>query len=216
MEDTKLIAKKRDLQGTSNARRLRAAGSLPGVVYGSEKDPVQILVDLHDFEQILHHAASESLLIDVDIEGEGSIQVLVKDVQHHPVTSDLLHVDLLRVQANKPIQVDIALELVGEAAGVKAGGIIDHVMHSITVECLPADLIEAFEVDVSGLDIGDSVKVVDVKIGAKYKILVDEESIVAALHGPQAEEEPEEAEEGEAAPTEPEVIGEKSEEEKSE
>lgn len=211
MEDKKLFAKKRDLQGTSNARRLRGAGVLPGVVYGSESEPVSVLVDLHDFEQILHHHASESLLIDIDLEGEGQVSVLVKDVQHHPVTSDLMHVDLMRVQANKPIAVDIALELAGESAGVKVGGILDHVMHSISVECLPADLVENFKLDVSGLEIGDSLKVSDLNLGAQYKVLVDEEAIVAAVHGPHVEEE--EPEEGEEAAAEPEVIGKKAAEE---
>ncbi len=213
MEDTKLIAKKRELEGSSNARRLRLSGSLPGVVYGAETEPVSVLVDMHEFEQILHHAASESLLVDIDLEGEGKVSVLVKDVQHHPVTSELLHVDLFRVQANKPIQVEIPLELVGESAGVKAGGILDHVMHAISVECLPSALVENFEVDVSALEIGQSLHVSELSLGAKFKVLADEEAIVAAVHGPQAEEEPEE-EEGEAgAAGEPEVIGEKKEEE---
>jgi len=212
MEDKKLFAKKRDLQGTSNARRLRTAGSLPGVVYGSEMEPVSVLMDLHDFEQILHHHTSESLLIDIDLEGEGQLSVLVKEVQHHPVTSDLMHVDLMRVQANKPISVDIAIDLTGEARGVKVGGILDHVMHSISVECLPADLVERFAVDVSGLEIGASLKVSDLNLGSKYKILVDEDAIVTAVHGPRAEEEEPEAAGGAA---EPEVIGKKSGEEAS-
>ncbi len=210
MEDTKLIAKKRDLEGSSNARRLRTAGSLPGIVYGAGKDPVSVVVDLHNFEQILHHHSSESVLIEVEIEGEGNASVLVKDVQHHPVTSELLHVDLMRVEANKPIHVDIAIELVGESKGVKAGGVLDHVMHSVAVECLPADLVETFEVKVADLEIGQSLHVSDLDLGSKYKVLVDEDAIVAAVHGPTVEEEPEEGEE--AAAGEPEVIGEKKEE----
>ncbi len=209
MEDKKLIANKRDQDGSSNARRLRAAGSLPGVVYGAGKDPVSVLVDLHDFEQILHHHTSESLIIEIEVEGEGNTSVLVKDVQHHPVTSELLHVDLMRVEANKPIHVDIALELTGESVGVKAGGILDLVMHSISVECLPADLVENFEVDVSELQIGDALHVSDLGLSAKYKVLVDADAIVASVAGPQAEEE---AEEGEAGAAEPKLVGEKAEE----
>ena len=210
MEDKKLIAKKRSLEGSSNARRMRHTGNLPGVVYGSDKSPVSIEVDTHAFEQILHHHTSESLLIDISLEGEGDLSVLVKDVQHHPVSSELIHVDLLRVEANKPISVDIALEIVGEAEGVKAGGILDHTMHSIAVECLPGDLVESFEVDVAALEIGQSLQVSDLSLGSKYKIMVDEEAIVAGVSGPQAEEE-EEVEEVDAA-TEPEVITEKKEE----
>ncbi|HSR88564.1 MAG TPA: 50S ribosomal protein L25 [Pontiella sp.] len=209
MEDKKLIAKKRSLEGSSNARRMRSSGKLPGVVYGSGQPPVSIEIDLHDFEQILHHHTSESLLIDINLEGEGDLPVLVKDVQHHPVSSELIHVDLLRVEANKPISVDIALELVGEAAGVKAGGILDHVMHSIAVECLPGDLVESFGVDVSGLEIGQSLHVSDLNIDSRYKLLVDEEAIVAGVSGPKTEEE----EETEEAGAEPEVITQKKEEE---
>lgn len=206
MEDTKLIAKKRDLEGSSNARRLRSAGSLPGVIYGDEKEPVSIEINMHDFEQLLHHHASESLIVDIELESEGVMSVLVKDVQHHPVTSDLLHVDLQRVAADKPIHVDIPLELTGDAAGVKAGGSLDHVMHSIGVECLPADLVEAIEFDVSDMEIGSVLHVSDLGLSNKFKLLVDEDAIVASVAAPKGEEEA--AEEG---ASEPEVITEKKE-----
>ncbi len=206
MEDKKLIAKKRDLEGSSNSRRLRGTGTLPGVVYGGGKDPVPVQVDSHAFELILHHHSSESLLIEINLEGEGDISVFVKDVQHHPVTSDLLHVDLMRVEANKPIQVDIALELTGEVAGVKAGGVLDQVMHSIGVECLPGDLVETIEIDVSALEIGQSLSVSELTLDSKLKVLVDGEAIVAAVHGAQSEEE----DEADDAASEPEVIGAKA------
>jgi len=208
MENTKLIAKKRALEGSSNARRMRTAGSLPAVIYGAEKSPVSVEINTHEFEQILHHAASESMLIKVDVEGEGTIQVLVKAVQHHPVTSDLLHVDLMRVTEGKPIAVDVQLELIGDAAGVKLGGTIDHVMHSIAVECLPKDLVEVIEVDVSDMQIGDVLHVADLGLGAEFKVLVDEDAIVASVSAPRTEEAEEEGEAG----AEPEVITRKKEE----
>ncbi|MBN2703945.1 MAG: 50S ribosomal protein L25 [Pontiellaceae bacterium] len=204
MEDKKLIAKKRDLEGSGNARRLRGAGSLPGVVYGADKDPVSVLVDIHDFGQILHHHTSESLIIDITVEGEGEMSVLVKEVQHHPVTSELMHVDFMRVEADRPIHVDIEIELVGDAAGVKSGGLLDQVMHTIGVECLPADLVEKFEINVARLEIGQALHVSDLKLDAKYKVLVDDEAIVASISGPTAE-----ADEEEEGASEPEVIGEK-------
>ncbi|MDH3981325.1 MAG: 50S ribosomal protein L25 [Kiritimatiellaceae bacterium] len=207
MEDKKLIAKKRDLEGTSNVRRMRGAGSLPGVLYGAEKEPVSIEVDAHAFELILHHHASESLLIEIELEGEGDMSVLVKDVQHHPVTSDLLHVDLLRVSANKPIHVDIELDLIGEPEGVKAGGTLDQVMHSIGLECLPGDLVDAIEVDVSDLEIGKNLHVSDLGLDAKFKLLVDPNAIVCAISGPKAESDEEEVDD---AGSEPEVITEKN------
>ncbi len=207
MEDTKLIAKKRVLEGSSNARRARAAGQLPAIVYGAEKEPVSVEVNAHDFEQILHHHASESLIMEIELEGEGDVSVLVKDVQHHPVSSDLLHVDLMRVAADKVISVDVQIELVGEAAGVKAGGSIDHVMHAVAVECLPGDLVEAFEIDVSDLEIGQSLSVTDLGLSSKFKLLVDDDAVVASVSGPQAEED----EEAEAGDAEPEVLTEKKE-----
>jgi len=213
MENTKLIAKKRDLNGSANARRLRKSGSLPGVIYGEGEEATPVQIETHAFEQLLHHSASESMLVDIAVEGEADASVLVKDVQHHPVTGDLLHVDLLKVAADKPIQVEIALELVGEAEGVKAGGILEHTMHTIAVECLPGDLVESIEVDVSGLEIGDATYVSDIKLGSKFKLLADAEAIIAAVSAPRAEEEPEEEElaEGaeEAEGAEPEVISEK-------
>jgi len=207
MEDTKLIAKKRDLEGTGNSRRIRRAGALPGIVYGGAKEPVSIEMEAHDLELILHHHTSESLIIDIELEGEGDIAVLVKEVQHHPVTDDLLHVDMQRVVAGQVMNMEIQLVLVGEAEGVKAGGTLDHVMHSISVECLPKDLVEAIEVDISELGIGDNLHISDLGIDAKYKVLVDEASIVCAISGPMAEEEEEEEE---VVAGEPEVITEKA------
>lgn len=206
MEDVKLIAKKRDLQGSSNARRLRKDGSLPGVIYGDGKGGVPVQLETHVFEQVLHHHASETILVDIELEGEGKLSVLVKDVQHHPVTSELVHVDLQKVDADKPIQVELSLDIAGEAAGVKAGGILEIVMHSIAVECLPGDLVESIEIDVSKMGIGDVLHVSDIKLGSKLELLSDPEAIVATVAEPRVEEEPEEGA-GEGA--EPEVISER-------
>jgi large subunit ribosomal protein L25 len=207
MEDTKLIAKKRDLQGSANSRRLRKTGILPGVVYGAGKEATPIQLDMHGFEQLLHHHTSENVMVEIAVEGEGDVPVLVKAVQHHPVTGELMHVDLQKVAMDKPIQVEIELELVGDAVGVKVGGTLEHIMHSIEVECLPGDLVEVIEVDVSGLKIGDSLHVSDLKVDSKLTLLADEDAIVATVSEPRVEVE--EVEEGEEGAAEPEVITEK-------
>jgi len=213
MKDSKLIAKKRDLQGSANSRRLRKTGSLPGVIYGDGKEATAILLDMHDFEQLLHHHTSETVLVDIAIEGEGEISALVKDVQHHPVSGDLLHVDLHKMDATKAIQVEIQVELVGEAIGVKAGGILDLVMHTISIECLPGDLSESIEIDVSEMEIGDALHLGDLELDSKFKMLGDGESIVVSVSEPHVEtEEDEESIEG-AVSAEPEVISEKKAEE---
>ena len=211
MEETKLIARKRDLQGSANARRMRKTGTLPGVIYGDGAEAIPVQIETHAFEQLLHHHASETMLVDVEIEGEGSTSVLVKDVQHHPVTSELVHVDMLKVAADKPIRVEIPVDVTGEAAGVKAGGILELIMHTISVECLPGDLVESLEVDVSELEIGTSLCASDVKLGAKLKLLTDPESIIVSVAEPRVEVEPEEEAEEAEEGAEPEVISEKKE-----
>lgn len=210
MEDTILVAKKRKLQGSSNARRMRREGVLPGVVYSEGKEAVAVQLDTHEFELLLHHHTSETLLVEIDLEGEGVLPVLVKDVQHHPVTSELVHVDLLKVAADKPIHVEIAIEVVGEAAGVKAGGLLELVQHAVAVECLPGDLVEAIEVDVSGLQIGESLTAAELPLGSKLRLLGDADAIVVAVTEPRVESE---EEEGGAGAAEPEVISAKKAEE---
>jgi large subunit ribosomal protein L25 len=216
MKDTKLIAKKRDLQGSSNSRRLRRTGNLPAVIYGEGKEATAIQLETHAFEQLLHHHASESILVEIDLEGEGVISALVKDVQHHPVSSDLVHIDLQKVIAGKLMQVEIAVELVGEAEGVKSGGVLDHVMHSITVECFPRHIVESVEIDVSEMEIGTALHIGDLELGSNFKILADEGAIVATVAEPRVEEEEDEEVSADAASAEPEVINEKKADEDAE
>jgi len=210
MEDTKLIAKKRDQRGSSNARRMRRAGNLPAVVYGEGKEASSVQLNMHAFEELLHHHTSETIITEIALEGGGDTSVLVKEVQRHPVNGSITHVDLQKIIAGQAIQVDILLSLVGEAEGVKEGGVLDQVMHSISVECLPRNLVESIEVDISEMSIGDSLCVADLALGSKFVTTLDADAIVASVAIPRAEEEPEEGELGETAEgAEPEVINEK-------
>ena len=211
---SKLIVKKRNNQGTSSSRRMRSDGLLPGIIYGSDKESDIVEMNLNQVEKILKNHSSDSVLIEVDLEDEGSVRVLLKEVQYHPVTSSILHVDLQRVVAGKPIQVDVAIELNGEPEGVKSGGIIDHKIHSLSVECLPKDMIESIPVDITNLEIGDSLTVSDITVTSKIKILSDENLQVISINAPKViDSSDEETEEADEASTEPEVITEKNEEE---
>ena len=211
---SKLIVKKRNNQGTSSSRRMRSDGLLPGIIYGSDKESNIVEMNLNQVEKILKNHSSDSVLIEVDLEDEGSVRVLLKEVQYHPVTSSILHVDLQRVVAGKPIQVDVAIELNGEPEGVKSGGIIDHKIHSLSVECLPKDMIESIPVDITNLEIGDSLNVSDIIVTSKIKILSDENLQVISINAPKViDSSDEEIEEADEASTEPEVITEKNEEE---
>jgi len=211
---SKLIVKKRNNQGTSSSRRMRSDGLLPGIIYGSDKESNIVEMNLNQVEKILKNHSSDSVLIEVDLEDEGSVRVLLKEVQYHPVTSSILHVDLQRVVAGKPIQVDVAIELNGEPEGVKSGGIIDHKIHSLSVECLPKDMIESIPVDITNLEIGDSLTVSDIIVTSKIKILSDENLQVISINAPKViDSSDEETEEADEVSTEPEVITEKNEEE---
>jgi large subunit ribosomal protein L25 len=211
--DEKLIVTSRELKGSANSRRLRAEGLIPGVIYkeGAEARPVSL--PKHEFEQMLHHHAGEQMMVEIALDGKNE-SVLLKDVQHNPLTGDVQHVDFQEVALNKVLSVEVNIELVGEPKGVKTGGgMLDHSLHSVEVECLPADIMEQIEVDVSELDIGDSIQVKDINLDAsKYTILTEEEVNVASVLAPRLAEEEEEEGEAVAEGAEPEVINEKKEE----
>ncbi|MFL2859528.1 MAG: 50S ribosomal protein L25 [Pontiellaceae bacterium] len=213
MENLNLGVKQRTNSGTASSRRSRSEGILPGILYGSDDKPLLVEMELHSVERILHQHASDSVLVDIDLDGVGKVPVLMKEIQYHPVTSAILHVDLQRVVANKPIQVDVSVELKGEAEGVKAGGLLDHVLHNITVQSLPADLVEIIEVDVSDLEIGDSLFVSDLNIPSKITSVTDSESLVVAVNAPKVESAEEEISDEGSEQNEPEVITEKVKEE---
>ncbi|HKL22604.1 MAG TPA: 50S ribosomal protein L25 [Tichowtungia sp.] len=217
--DAKLIVTSRDEKGSSNVRRMRRKGLIPGVIYGSGKEAREVSLPQHEFEQMLHHHAGEQMMVSIELDGKDE-SVLLKDVQHAPLSDDILHVDFQKVAMNETLIVEIAIELTGDPEGVKTqGGVLDHSMHSVEVECLPADILEQIELDVSALDIGDVLTVEDIQLdSSKYTIHADAETAIATVLAPRlSEEEDEEGEEGEegaeGAAAEPEVITEKKEEE---
>ena len=214
MEALNLNVKYRNNNGSSSSRRSRSEGILPGILYGSDNEPIAVEMDLHKVEKIVNQHSSDSVLLDIDLDGIGKVSVLMKEIQFHPVTSEILHVDLQRVLANKPIQVDVSVELKGEPEGVKAGGLLDQVLRSITVQSLPADLIESIDVDISNLEIGDSLSVCDLDISSKLTVINDQNSLVVAVNAPKVEAAEEEASDDVSEePNEPEVISEKEKEE---
>jgi len=215
--DAKITVKNREQKGSANSRRLRRAGWIPGVIYSEGGEARAVSLPKHDFEQMLHHHASEHVMIQIQIEGGKDESVLLKDVQHDALSGGVVHVDLQEVAMDKKLHVEVPVELVGEAEGVKQGGVLDHLLHSVDVECFPADIPEEISVDVSALKIGDMLTVADIQTaGAKYTILNDGELGVASVSLPKVvEEETEEAAEG-AVAAEPEVLREKKDKEAAE
>jgi len=193
-----LSAENREGTGKSVTRKLRAAGRIPGVVYGKKRDPESIHLDPVALEKLLKKSgAGLNTLIDLSVGGRTDT-VLVKELQRHPVRGAFWHVDFYQVDLTQTIEVSIPLHFVGKARGVEFGGILDHPLREIEVECLPRAIPEFVEVDVSALDVGQSIHVSDLVLPEGVEVLTDGGLPVASVVLPAAEEEPAEvAAEGE-------------------
>jgi large subunit ribosomal protein L25 len=211
MASVTLDAKPRDSRGKNDARRLRAAGELPAVVYGDSGQATgshAISVDPKTLSRILHSESGANTLIALRIDGLGEAQVLIKDYQLDPITHHLLHADFYRVRLDRVITVTVPIVLRGEARGVKQqGGLLDFVHREIEIEVLPTEIPENIELDVSELMLGQSVRLREVAEGASWKPVSDLDMMLVHVVTPKAEEvAPTEAAAAPAAPAEPEVI----------
>ena len=218
MKETKLTAKTRTEKGGGASGRLRRTGWFPAVVYGEGRPGVDIQLNEHDFVMMLRSHRSENMIVDLAVEGRDKpFKVMLKAMQHHPISGRVIHVDFYEVSMTRKIEVEVPVRLTGVPTGVaNEGGILEHVLRALTVQCLPGDLIEEFTLDVSELSIGKNLRVRDVKIdAAKYKVLSDADQVVAAVAAPRTEEEEKAEAEADAAAAAagPEVLTEKKEEE---
>jgi large subunit ribosomal protein L25 len=193
-ESTSLNVEPRDSAHSRATRRLRRKGRVPGVLYGMGTDPQPFSADARDLRLAL---AGHGAVLDVALDGKTTSAVL-KDSYRDPVRGDVLHVDLLRVDLNKPIEAQVAIHLIGaeEAPGVKEGGVLEHVTRELTVEALPNDIPEAIEHDVSHMEMlaTELLSAVTAPPGVTFKDDL-EETVVASVTPPRVEEEPEEIEE---------------------
>ena len=208
--DATLQAEKRSTRGKNEARRLRAAGKIPAVVYGGEKGKaVEIAVDPKALMRILHSESGVNTLIGLELDG-GNTRVLVKEYQLDPITHRLLHTDFYQVAMDKALTVTVPIVLKGEARGVKQqGGIVDFVNREIEIEVLPGEIPENITVDISELMLNQGVRVRDLQTeGAKWKAISDEDMMIVHVVALKAEEEAPAADAAAAAatPAEPEVI----------
>jgi large subunit ribosomal protein L25 len=208
-----LKSARRDDVGKGVARRLRMAGSVPAVYYGRGETPLSLAVQTKELESILHGASGSNVIVDLKVDGEAAAdrKALLREVQRHPVKGSILHVDLQHISLSEKITVEVPVVLVGTPIGVKdGGGILEHLLREVEVECLPTDIPASISVDVSHLNIGDSVHVGDLK-AEKAVVRTEAERAVATVVPPTILEEVKPAEE---APTEPELVKkEKAEEE---
>jgi large subunit ribosomal protein L25 len=212
MEAT-LEAKTRESFGKNEARRTRRGGLVPGVLYGGDgKQATPISVEPRALLKILHSESGANTLISLKLPTGGDTRVLVKEYQLDPITHELLHADFYRVAMDRVLQVTIPVIVKGEPKGVKQqGGILEFIRREIEIECLPADIPEHVEVDVSELMLHQGVRVRDLPVSPKWKALSEPEMMLVHVIMPKAEEAPAPAEAAAtaatpAAPAEPEVI----------
>lgn len=196
-------------KGKGPARRARAAGKVPAVFYGPSEPPQPLYVDARQMSHALHTEAGSNVLLNLKIDGKSHLAV-PREIQRHPIRRSLVHVDFVNVARNVKIHAEVPIHLVGESHGVKEGGQLDHFIHSLAIEALPAEIPDAIEVDVSALGIGDSLNVGDVEVPAGVEVLTDPEELMVSVHSeivlavePEEEEEEPEAEEGAPETEEP-------------
>lgn len=191
-----LNAEPRSETGKGAARQLRRDGRLPAVVYGHGDESKSLTLNAHELDRLLSRIHAATTVIDLAVDGDETRQVLIREIQRHPFRSDVLHVDFFHIRADEKIKVRIPVHLEGEAPGVEEGGILQQVRHELEVECLPGEIPEAFTVDVSGLDIGDSIHVGD--IDARGALILDDADLtICTVAQPSLVELPEEEEEEE-------------------
>jgi large subunit ribosomal protein L25 len=212
MKEIVLRARPRVQSGKEYARKLRRNGFVPAVLYGPETETKHLEVETKTFLALVRGGLGENVIVTLlsDDTEEGKRKVLVREVQRDPVTGNVLHVDFHQISLTKKLTIQVPIHLVGTPVGVDDGGILQHALRDLEIECLPSAIPEKIEVDVSHLKIGDSVHVGDVTV-ENAEILSDSKSSVVSVVPPTVFKEPEVA--APVTEEEPEVIGEKKEEE---
>jgi len=216
-QQVKLKAEKRTVVGRNAIKKIKAQGLVPGVIYGSQAEPMPLQVESRALTNVLAHALSEHVLVELEI-ADGSQNTnrlaLIQEVQHHPLRPELLHVDFHAVSATEKITSEVPIEAVGDALGVRTfGGLLEHSLRTLEVECFPQDLPEIVRIDVTNLNIGESLHVRDIPLPSGVESLTDADLTVVSVVASRVGEEVTEVAETPAAP---EVITEKKGEAKQE
>jgi large subunit ribosomal protein L25 len=216
MKSVSLKVYPRSASGRNALKELRGGGRIPAVIYGADQTPQSLEVDSKELDMVLHHHVSEALLLDLSVESDARPQrlALVQEVQHHPLSRSVLHVDFHEVSPDEPVVVSVPVESTGEAAGVKTGGgVLEHVLYKVKIKALPKDLPEAIVVDVSALETGRAIHVGEIEPPTGVEILGNTDRVVLACAAPKVEEEAVEEEAAAVAGTaDVEMIKEKKEE----
>ena len=200
-ERIKLTVKERESRGSADSRRLRKQGFIPGVLYGKGKGSYAICVPERELRRVLTGAGGLHAILDVVLEGQATTHAsILKDYQQDPIRGHISHIDLQEVRLDQPIQASVTVQLIGEPAGVKEGGVLSQIQREINVEALPMEIPEHIDLDVTGMAIGDTLRLADLAPVEGVTYLDDPEDTVLASVGLPAREiepEPEEPAEGE-------------------
>jgi large subunit ribosomal protein L25 len=209
-----LNAARRTETGKGAARSLRRDGRIPGVVYGHGEDTLSISLDAHDFGKLISGISVENTILELKIDGAADSRALIREVQWHPYKPVILHVDLYQVHAGEKVHLEIPIRVEGNPLGVRdQGGVLQQVRHELSIECLPKDIPERITLDVSELEIGDSIHVRDIEVPGATILAEGDLTLVTVVPPTLAKVEDEEPEEG---VIEPEVVGAAPEEEEEE
>jgi large subunit ribosomal protein L25 len=217
MKSVSLNAFPRTLARRGGAKRLRGAGRVPAVIYGRQAQPQNLEINSKEMEDLIHHSISENLLVDLAVAQDSRPMrlALVQEIQHHPLSGKILHVDFHEIAADEKVTVSIPVETIGEPEGVKTqGGVLEHVLFKVKARGLAKDLPEMITVDVAHLKIGEAVKLGEIKAPPGVDLIGDKQIPVIAVAAPRTEEEEaaEAAEAAAAVPGEVEMLKEKKEE----
>ncbi|SIS62173.1 50S ribosomal protein L25/general stress protein Ctc [Salimicrobium flavidum] len=189
----KLKASKRDNLQTSNTKEIRQRGDVPGVVYGKEKDPVTLSVNSIELLKTVRDNGKNAI-ISLDVEGGDTLNVMLHEHQIDPLKDELIHADFYAVNMKEDVDVEVSIHTEGEAEGVREGGVLQQPLYELAIRAKPGEIPEEIKVDVSELQIGDSIMVSDLKEGRNYEILEDENATIVSVTPPEEmPEEPEEA-----------------------
>lgn len=198
MAQAKLKVEKREGTGKGVTRKMRSSGRIPAVLYGHGEETRTLSVDAHELELLMQRVHIENTIIQLKIGGERrEVKALAREVQRHPHRPVILHVDFMQIHAGEKVTVEVPIRLVGQAPGVKAGGMMQHSLTELEVRCLPDDIPDYLEISVEGMDVGDSRHVGQIALPAGVESTIDAERTICSVIPPQA---------GVAEPTAEEVV----------
>jgi len=188
--NTGLMAKRRHETGKGAARRLRAAGQIPAVLYGKDQEPISLTLDAREALQLFHSISVENTIVNVQIDDDKeALETLVREIQMHPYRPDLVHVDFYCIERGVALEVDIPANYVGTPQGVRDGGILEVILHELRVKCIPSKIPDTIDIEVSALDIGDSIHASEISMDEGVELLTDPGQTVCLVSAPRVEEE---------------------------